>query len=231
MPFLVALAFVLQDPSAEETLKKIEHAIDSPKTLSFKVSIEGTGKLDGMEYTSKLSGSIFLKGVTRASIAFTGTANGKPKETRFLSDGTRCQLWSDHQRGGEIEATDALGRQIRTGFARGGVAQLDLILPIKTVPGKTPPEPLDLDKLLLLSDFKPGAEEKPLRMITYTLKTPDEEDGTYQVRLWYDPNSYLPKKRVSVLKAKDAEGTITETYEDWAVNSEIPDGTFTFPGK
>ena len=59
--FLGAILLFLQDSSARETLKKLEEAIVTAKTVRFKVLVEAAGKVEGQDFKSTASGSVFFK--------------------------------------------------------------------------------------------------------------------------------------------------------------------------
>ena len=218
--FLGAILLFLQDSSARETLKKLEEAIVTAKTVRFKVLVEAAGKVEGQDFKSTASGSVFFKEGNRILM----TLNAATK-TKFVSDGIHCSYWS----GGLVDANrkivDTLGNLIRSGIVRLGMTHFQLLLP-------RPPEskPLlkaeDMEKLFFLSEFAFGQDDQALKTITFTLKTADEEEGADHVRIWYDPKTYLPRKRVSTQKSKDSEYTTTETYHEMTLNAEIPEETF-----
>ena len=141
MHLVATLTLLFQDKPAEEAFKKIEEVIGQAKTVSFKFRSEAVGKADGNEIKSNTSGSVSLKG-NRVLMSFRGEADGRVQETKFGSDGTRFTLWSNGRQGTEAAAYDTLGRRIQSGFVRGGMAQMDLILPMKAGQrGKQPKKP------------------------------------------------------------------------------------------
>lgn len=231
MHLLGAFLLLLQDSSARETLKTIEEAIVTAKTVRFKVLVEGAGKVEGQEFKSTASGTFLLREGNRILVTLQPSDGGQQKKTRFVSDGTHYSLWSGGLLASNVKSSDTFGNLIRSGIVRGGISQLEVLLPAKPE-NKPSLKAEDLDKLFFLSEFAFGQDEQGLKTITFTLKTAyEDEERAYHVRIWYDPKTHLPKKRVSTLKSKDAEYTVSETYDEMTLNAEIPEETFKLPEK
>jgi len=86
-----------------------------------------------------------------------------------------------------------------------------------------------------LSDFKFGPPEGGHSCILYRIRDdevrPREEIGTVlEVKLWYDPKTLTPVKRVWEGKApQEVEWIWTETYDEVVLDAPLPDETFRLP--
>ena len=77
----------------------------------------------------------------------------------------------------------------------------------------------DHESMLALSDVQAAADDGGLKTLTYKV-------GYFNARLWYDPKTSLPVKRVRESKVL---GSVTEVYEEITLNPDIPDEEFKLP--
>jgi hypothetical protein len=86
----------------------------------------------------------------------------------------------------------------------------------------------DLKKLFEVSDFKQGEVESSL---SYTLRFPETEpDMVASCVLQYDPKTLkLLGRKMTVKRRGMDEGVFTDTYDEFALNADIPDEKFKLP--
>lgn len=79
---------------------------------------------------------------------------------------------------------------------------------------------------LQLADYAGLEDDGKFRVLAYTLK-----GTTYgmagKVRVWYDPSTYRPIKRLIEIGSSNTR--ITESYEEFTLDGEIPDEKFKIP--
>jgi len=49
---------------------------------------------------------------------------------------------------------------------------------------------------------------------------------SFEVKLWYDPKTWVPRKREVTVKVAGVVGTTTETYKEFFLNKDIPKEKF-----
>ena len=74
---------------------------------------------------------------------------------------------------------------------------------------------------MIVSELKFGEKDGALQSLTYVLQ---EGSGKCGIKLWYDSKTLaLVKRSISI---KDQKAAITENYEEFTVNRDIPDESF-----
>jgi hypothetical protein len=51
----------------------------------------------------------------------------------------------------------------------------------------------------------------------------------WHVKIWYDPRTWRLFRRTVAIREGDVRGTLTETYDEYVLNGDIPDGQFKLP--
>lgn len=80
----------------------------------------------------------------------------------------------------------------------------------------------------LMRSPKLGEEDSGLRSITYDLKI-KAHNRVYEMTLWYKSADYRIVKRRILVKEPGFEESFTETYDEFILNADIPDGKFKLP--
>ena len=86
---------------------------------------------------------------------------------------------------------------------------------------------------LAVSYLYPGSKEGMKESLTFKLKVkPGPRDFTENT-LWYNPDSLTPIKRVWTFRCdeEDVHVEMTETYQEFTLNADIPDEKFKMPEK
>ncbi len=225
MRIAVIAAIFLAPQSAEETLSKIEDALAGARTISVTFRFSGEPKPGEMGNRGAGEGTVLLKEGGKVNLSLRGTDGQKRREFSVVSDGQKLRI----KLVGKARDEAAPGRfkdAMAVAVARlgPGVAMFytDLIGP------DNPKEMPDFKKVLPVSDVKPGADEKEGRSIRYRVKY--EDDGqVFDIRLWYDPQTFRPLKRVVEVAGSTGASVVAETYEGVAFDAEIPDERFRIP--
>lgn len=232
MLLLVALVGLGQDAVAEEMFFKLEEA--ALKAKSLHVRAKGT-VADG-DATTEFSWSLDIReNKANMDVKFPKI----PDDPSFLvSDGTTSRM---RVRGGihaQTKSPEHLGPDLRLLFLRGGTqGAAMLVMDLFTV-GKELGDPEVFGKS--------GLAEVGKLVKTKTMRLSEDKDGKVlsfvavigikneelETKMWIDPKISKPLKRTVVWKGDDGKPvTLTELYEEYALNGEIPDEKFTLPGE
>lgn len=208
IPLLAALA-LLQQETAEETFKRFEQTLVQARSLRLKCRMD----LAVGNQTAAATGIVLLKEGNKAKITLTG-AKGNPWA---VSDGTKVTV--DAQQavadGATWNTPKDLNLRVATKLARWG------ILDLPSLPRSICTHDTDPREKLKVSDFKFGEKDRDGQTLTYVVQ---EGNGAAELKLWLDPKTLALKKRT--LSVAKMNATVTETYEEFTVNGEIPDESF-----
>lgn len=125
-----------------------------------------------------------------------------------------------------MEASPKVKECASAGFARAGVDPL-LFMSFRFADTDGVSALVDQwSDLLVVDDVRFGPEEKGLKTLRYRLSPSPNGNlaPAAEMTVWYDPATMLPRRR-----QKKGSVTAVETYEDWAVDGEIPDELFKLP--
>jgi outer membrane lipoprotein-sorting protein len=222
MNLLLAAILLLQDKTAEETFKKIEEQILGAKSLRVHL-----GALDKGVAGNHVSSSIHMKSGNKFRLEFETKTGDEIQRILQISDGTQI-----HEASGQRSRTL---RPTPSDFNRNQAVALTRLGYWPTwglvFSSANPTKGLPLEKCLVTSDFKTEKSEGNLGILTYRVSLVleneklEESKHTYFVRLYYDPKTYTPAKRM----IQDPTGTQGETYRDWSFGSELSEERFRIP--
>jgi len=227
MNLLLAVALLLQDKAAEETFNKIEEAIQKAKTLSFKYKFELA--VNGQKRTTQGNGAVILKEGSKFNVTGALVGTGPKVGFELVSDGAKMV----RARFGADPPTDLpsnMNRLMAIQIARLGVAKA-FFFPSVQDGEKDKKEETDLKNIFKMSGLKSGEDDQDGKTLTYTLKVLHEL-GSADVKVWYDPKTFkLLKRTLGVREHLESPvgATLVETYEEFTLNVDVPDGTFTLP--
>lgn len=220
---MMTLAFllVLQDASPEESYRKIEESIVKARSVMVRFRVEGSGAKEGADRDLRASGTMTLKEGGRIRLDCTMNTGSEDRKTLLLGDGKKLSLT---QGGAAPQVVDAA--KGTEGTAALLLAQLGAIMTsFMPVGAGNPAGTIAIE----LSAFKAGEDDGAARTVHFTTtnKMKGKVISTSDTRLWWDPKTGKPLKRVLTLKKGDAvQGTITETYEAFELNAEVADDLF-----
>lgn len=218
---------LLQDKTAEETFKKIEEKIGQAKSLRIKFHSD-----EEMSQRRKgPSGVLLLQSGNRARY----TENPSTRsETWSVSDGKRVQssrrsgLYDEGITGpvpnGIAPASKELKKNLevlvsRAGCTLWGIASIAFQANMKC----------DFSQWIRVSRFKPGEQDGEAKTISYLLEI-GQKPRPFNVTLWFDPESFKLLKRKIVYEVDGGKQvTITESYDEFTFDAEIPDEMFKLP--
>jgi outer membrane lipoprotein-sorting protein len=222
MNLLLAIMICLQEDTAEETYRRVEETLAKAKTLSIQYRAElafGPQKMT-------LKGSVFLKEGNRLKITLTSVDPAAPKqEASAASDGTTVRSLPPRPGSPEVEwnAPATLNEDVTVSLLRAGCFELH------RVPSRIHFSELKPKEALIVADLRKGEDDGGFRTLTFTFK---EGNGSGNVKLWIDPKTWTLKRRVlNVELVPGQNSTVTENYDTFKVNGEIPNDAFALPGK
>lgn len=203
------LVLVGQSEIAQEEFRKIEKALSSAKTARIKArttttfhSRPGYSQIWESEVLLKAGGHVFLS--TRDI--------GSPENSHLIiANPTKLKM-----RLGTGETAVLEGRPELTYFVPENIVQRGL--PCGN--GK---------RARALGMFRQGGDEGGAKTLEYQLQDigPMRQWASYEVKLWYEANSYRLLKRIT--KSTLPAFTQTEVYTEYILGEDIPDWKFSFP--
>jgi outer membrane lipoprotein-sorting protein len=207
---LFAAVALLQQETAEQTFARIEQALEKARTA--KITCRLVLLQGGKEMA--LTSSLLFKEGNKVKI----TLQGIEGDRWSVSDGKKLKVDAAQARsdGAEFDTPQDLHTQVSTAFLRRGFLNLTEV-PRRTIVFKSTQK-----EKLKVSDLKFGEKDGSMETLTYTL---EEGTGRAVVKLWYDPVGPVLKKR-TMLVAAAPQATVTETYDEFTLNKEIPDDAF-----
>jgi outer membrane lipoprotein-sorting protein len=224
MTFVLALVCLAQEPTAEETFKKIEESIEKAKTLSFSFRVDGQGPRESPDRELKAKGVMLMKEGGRFNCSMKMLRLGREEGTSLVFDGAKLMMKRD-----EGEPNVAEVPKSHRGAATTLVARLGALMSGMMPRGGGAPQE-DVKKTLELKDLKPGDDDKEAKTLTYTVRLAARPGGptpSLDCKLWYDPKTLaLLKRTIAIRQGETVEGTLTETYTDYVLNGDIPDDKF-----
>ena len=223
MIVLIVLAISLQDGTAEESYRRIEETLAKAKSLSIKYQVELA--MGGQKMTA--SGTVLLKEGNRLKVTLSSADAGVAKQdASSVSDGSNVRSLPMRPGSTETEwvTPKTLNERVTVALLRSGCFELHRL------PGRMRDYDTNPKDSLVVSDLRKGDDDSGLRTLVYTLQ---EGSGRGEMRVWIDPKTWLLRKRVLTLPAQGPQrpATVTETYETFAVNSEIPNEVFKLTDK
>jgi outer membrane lipoprotein-sorting protein len=206
---VMAVLALLQSETAEDTFKRLEQSLVQAKSLSIKCRLDFAQG----DQTVTATGTLLLKEGNKAKIMMAG-AKGSPWA---VSDGTNVTVDARQAAidGATWHTPKDLNVRMATKAARWGMLDLPSLPRLIRVYENDPKERLKV------SDFAFGEKNGDLQTLTYVLR---DGNGQADIKLWYHPTNLALKKQS--LSVANANVTVTETYEEFTVNGEIPDESF-----
>ncbi|HLY75188.1 MAG TPA: hypothetical protein VKU80_13795 [Planctomycetota bacterium] len=217
--FALLLALVtmpLRDPDSlppQEALRRIRAALESSETACIKFTLEPDPLLPPPSLGAPVlkTGAVFLKQGNKLNLSVqewdSRDARGVPAtEARLVSDGVRIQRCL-LQRGLSVSTEDAKAARIAPRLAEWFLRAGTLF---------SWPEVVDLGSPEQIRNLQAGPDSAGARVLSYSA-------GPVSVTLWYDPRSYKVLRRVLTSKAI---GTVTETFQEYEFNEDMPDSLF-----
>jgi predicted esterase len=220
MSLVLWAALALQDPSPDEVLRKIEHELDSAKTVKVVFTSDGEMTFGQQKATFKASGTLLLKEKNRVRLDMKLEQAGQTLEIVLISDGTRVRQKFGPAPAMEGEADPKLRHLLAQSLVRVGVETAVI-------------SSLERGGLQALEGFTTsavshGAAEKEAKTLLFKVALPRTENAL-DCSLTYDPSTLNLRKRRLALKAGQVENTISESYGEFSVGPEIPDESFKLP--
>jgi outer membrane lipoprotein-sorting protein len=217
MNLLLAAVLLVQDKTAEEAFQKIEAALEGAKTISVKFRADGPAE-KGSDKQEHAEGTFILKEGNKAVFTWGQWKDGTfARHFEIISDGvhlkTGVRTPKNYTRSFPCVAS-RVGFIVGCDFMRiGADKEGDL------------GDPKTLIKVLQL---RAGEDDGALRTLKYSLKIDGMAIG--EVTTAYDPKTFKIRKRtLESGPGRIFPGRVTETYEDWILNKDVPEEQFTLP--
>ncbi len=213
MELLMVLGLLAQEPTAEETFKKIEETVLKAPALSVKFTFEAVPRKEGDDARASGSGTMLLKGENKSRVEVETTLEGKKISLVTVCDGKRMKTMFGPQVQ-EKEAPKDARERVALAFVRVGCFASFMVQ-------KTEGQETDVRKLLSASDFKKGEDDGKAATLTFKVARAGE---TMDVKFWYEAKTHRLHKLS--LDLGPERGIVTETYEAFELDKDIPDERF-----
>lgn len=217
---LLALAGLLQEASPEETLKKIEASLEKAKTVAVTFKVDGLGAKEGADRELKARGTALLKEGGKYRYTIVMLRAGQEQETTLVCDGAKAAM----KRGESTARVVELPKGERVSMSA-KIARMGAMMSGSMPPGEGNEDPA---RSLALKDFKAGENDGESKTIHYSAEiTVRGRTASFDTRLWYDPKTLrLHKRTVTIRQGGEAQGSLTETYEKFELDGDLPDEKF-----
>jgi len=199
--------------SADETLGSLEKRIESAQTLTvrFTQRVDVAGRPEGTSH----SGSLQVSRAGKVRYELQAAGGG----LFCLFDGDRLKVRRGKDRVEDRGAPRNLKETVLAVLTRGGVGECATLLSWANL---DLPQP---KKRMNAREFRVDGDR--LSFIFEPLNTPD---NAAKVELLFDPKSFLFKKRNMEQDLGNlGRFVVTETYEDFKLDAEVPNDLFTWP--
>ena len=231
MNLIVGLALLLQDTAAEDVHKRIEETLRKAKTVTLAWTWEVR------PWASKVwegSGTLLLKKGDKANLSLKFENPAGKHQLRLVSDGSAMKYTYEPSNQMSLKIVhEATPKNIMDDL---GIVRFGPFEGLKySGMMKIYPRGGELDRFaresLKLTAFKLGEDDKGARILTYGIMSYQQDQS--EVKLWYDPQSHQPLKRLirhEFWPVGGANGkTQTESIEQFTLDAEIPDEKFALP--
>lgn len=205
-------------PTPQESLDRIIAGVEKAPALRIRFGGQETsgGK------SRSFSGSLSLKSGNRASIRLSGELDEGILET--TCDGSSIVLRAKGRLGTPAKAHARHESELRTAAAR-----LSCLLLAEVAREAARGQAVFENEPLVVKDVKGGPEEGGLQVITYSVAIRQLPPMT--VKLWLDPRSGLPRRRMSEWTEGATTMSVDERFEEWNVAADLADADFAIPTK
>ena len=188
------------DPAAFAAFEKIRAVLEKSAGVRVRRTCEGTAEKPG-DPPAKYRETILIKG---NRLKATSEMAGRGAASWLISDGTTVRLTPGNS-SNDVPAPADLRESFSSALAHGIPSSVWFSL------GANKPRAYDLKQA-------DGG-------LSYVVVLGDH-GSVIRVRVWYDPKTYALVKRVLEFDQTLGLGTVTETYEECAVDPAIPDAEF-----
>jgi len=234
MNLLLAALLCLQDDAAEEAFRKIEETLQKAKTVSLDWRCAVAKKQAENAELLHVGGSILLKDPDRAFLLTDFNPRDPALKLIEVSDGIQLR-----QRQGLLDpkvqpAPKALRPALEYAFTRLGVYYPSVVTG-SFLWARTPSrDALDgYARLAEVSQLKMGEKVREGQILSYKVKAATRNSSRppreVDVRLLYNPVTWLPIKRILTVDSGEPSYSIAEVYDSFILNAEIPDEKFKLP--
>lgn len=221
MSLVIAIARFLQEPTAEETFRKIEESIGRAKTLSVRFQLEARSSARKLQ---SCSGTLLAKDAGRMNFDMRAQLGELKLDRLVVGDGSR--LFVDYGQAGQRreEVPKRLRSDLNAMLSRSGFFIDCFGGGFPLAEGSKAPK-----EVYLPSDLKREKDDQGAETLTYKLKVAGGlVEDPWSVRLWYD--SHLkPTKRSLAIRFRGVDTVIMETYTGFTIDSDISDEKFKLP--
>ena len=213
---------VLSTILGEIAFRKVHQNLMSSGNIRVAFEMERMTPGGKRQVTDRFHGELTLKGCDRVQFTADSIQNERKVRVEVLSDGEMTQNRFEDGEGSKEEAPSRFAEKWKSVITKTGI-----LIPA-FIPGMELFDRTDFIDLIKVSCLKGTTLDTGESVIDYTVEFPSTVSGLeariMQVRLWYDPKTYLILKRFSRLKVgEELRNTFQETYSGWALNGKPQD--------
>jgi hypothetical protein len=212
--------------SPEEVYRKMEQRLLAAGSLRIRARCDQVNRTEsGTEERQGLAAFCFLRGETQCAIELRGIdRDGQTVGTALVSDGTRMisrprftKPWAETDIPNSFDIV-FLSLLHRIGLARTTTATAAMIgMNTFLIPSAIP----------AAANFRNEETKDGVACMSYTV--PKLTDRDLHAKLWYDAKTLRPLRRTVGVEDGKPGLVYDETYEDYSLEAQIPDGPFVLP--
>ncbi len=223
MTVLLAVAVLLQDKVAEDSLSQIDKMFSAAKSLSVEFRVEIRIQFADDEEKTILSGKMLLKEGGKARVDGVRVRDHKESGFLIISNGTKVADTREEETSEIPTPKDFNKNFILAALGLSGVTKA-----YTTTFSVSSPEDYDVRRKFTASKIRVEPDDGGLKSLSYTLAFGEHPS---LVRIWYSASDLRPTKRELVWKASSATVTVTEVYQKYVIDADIPNEKFEIPAK
>jgi hypothetical protein len=211
---------------AASDFQKIEDALTRAKTVRIKFKLESVTHGPRIENKSSHEGTLLLKG-SKVHLSGDNRSNILNLTYTMISNGRVVRLNSSALRGAhELEAPDNLAAAVCRFTARAGPSSVFMTVTSKEANLE------DMMDVIKVGEFKELPAEGTTKKLSYRLMIENPMAIKIRGTLSYETGTLKPLQRslkITFGEDNGGEANSTELYQDYVLDAEIPDETFSLP--
>lgn len=212
------------------TLRNLEESIRKAKTLRINIRYASALPNDRKENWTDGVVTLLLKDEEKVRLECYASQLGRPISDVLISDGLTTSNVSQGERN-LLQTVTPKGIKDKLAVALALVGGAYATRLIRRLHPDALHELVDFEKSISVSDVSATVNDGQAKCLSYTVNIVDPEvrmNVRLTTKLWYIPKSGQVLKRTIKSTNEPDERTVTEIYDDFGLNVEIPDEKFIF---
>ena len=219
---------VFQQHTGELILEKIASKIEAAKTISVEFRFIAEEHRRDTSERIEGPGKAYLRASNKVTRSFLMPKGGVDEQVKIVSDGKHLTIGRDGKFNPPIVVNGKHTSKLRVIWSRLGIVGPPTlaITPWFLLAGSLESHVL---RTCSIRNAKAGVDENGNPIVTYSMEAVTPDKGVGSITVWYDPKSFLAKKRTIQYRVGTRRGKYTEIYTKWVIDADIPDEKFKLP--